>query len=49
MLLENGSDNFYWKYVKSTDAYIGSEESIEFIDKFMKKYYENNKEFHTLG
>ena len=31
ILLENGSDDFYRGYVKTVDAYIGSEESMEFM------------------
>lgn len=37
-LKDNGSELFYSRYVKKTDALIGSSKSIDYIDKFKNKY-----------
>jgi hypothetical protein len=49
ILLECGSDDFYRGYVKTVDAYIGSVESMEFMDKFVDKWISADKEFNELG
>jgi predicted neutral ceramidase superfamily lipid hydrolase len=49
ILLERGSDDFYRGYVKTVDAYIGSVESMEFMDKFVDKWTSTKKEFHSIG
>jgi len=49
ILLERGSNDFYRGYVKTVDAYIGSEESMEFIHRFVNKWTSTEKEFHCLG
>ena len=33
-----GSVSFFIKYVRNTDALIGSSKSIDYIDKFKNKY-----------
>lgn len=37
-LKDNGSELFYSRYVKKTEALIGSSKSIDYIDKFKNKY-----------
>ena len=37
-LKDNGSELFYYRYVKKTDVLIGSSKSIDYIDKFKNKY-----------
>ena len=55
-LLENklkneGSHYFYNMYIKRVDCWMGSEKakkSERFIEKFMEKYNESDKEFNTI-
>jgi hypothetical protein len=49
ILLENGSNRFYIWYVKTVDAYIGSTESIEFIDTFVDIWRSADAEFYSIG
>jgi hypothetical protein len=49
VLLSEGSERFYFLYVKTADMYIGSSESIEFINVFVDKFEEANEEFYSLG
>jgi predicted neutral ceramidase superfamily lipid hydrolase len=49
ILSKNGSNNFYIGYVKTVDAYIGSSESMDFIDEFVSKWRESENEFYDLG
>jgi hypothetical protein len=37
-LSESGSQFFYFRYVRNREVFIGSSESIEFINQFTKKY-----------
>jgi len=49
-LEQNGSELFYKRYVKNADALIGSSKSIDYIDKFINKYRnENDSVFFKLG
>ena len=34
----HGSYEFYNRFVKKTDAFIGPSDSVEFIDKFLESY-----------
>jgi len=48
-LKNNGSELFYLRYVKKADALIGSSKSIDYIDKFINKYSnENDSVFFEL-
>jgi hypothetical protein len=50
-LKNEGSHYFYNMYLKRVDCWMGSEkakESEKFIEKFMKKYNESDKEFNTI-
>lgn len=47
-LKENGSKNFYCRYLKNVDAMMGNNDGIDFIERFEIKYYENNEEFNIL-
>jgi hypothetical protein len=48
-LKDNGSELFYSRYIKKTDALIGSSKSIDYIDKFINKYSnENDSVFFEL-
>lgn len=49
-LKENGSNAFWWRWVKSVDAYIGPSGAIDFVYKFERKYYSNevHQEFNEL-
>jgi hypothetical protein len=48
-LKSNGSELFYSRYVKKADALIGSSKSIDYIDKFINKYSnENDSVFFEL-
>jgi hypothetical protein len=49
ILSENGSSNFYNGYVKKVDAYIGSPESMDFINEFVDKWRLDDSEFYDLG
>lgn len=48
LLKSEGSERFYFIYVKKADAYVGSSESIKFIDKFVEKYLNTSEEFYTI-
>lgn len=49
-LKQNGSELFYKRYVKSTDALIGSSKSIDYIEEFKNKYRnESDSVFFELG
>ena len=49
-LKQNGSQSFYKRYAKNVDALIGSSKSIDYIDKFINKYRnENDSVFFKLG
>lgn len=49
-LEQNGSELFYKRYVKSTDALIGSSKSIDYIEEFKNKYRnESDSVFFKLG
>lgn len=49
-LKNNGSELFYLRYVKKTDALIGSSKSINYIEEFKNKYQnENDSVFFELG
>ena len=48
-LYENGSDMFWRRFIKSTDAFIGSSESIDFVDTFMNKWTSVDEQFNELG
>lgn len=47
-LKNNGSYNFYCKYLKNVDSMIGDDKGIQFIEMFEIKYYENIEEFNEL-
>lgn len=49
-LKEHGSRDFYWRWIKSVDAFIGPCKSVDFIDSFQHKYYNNetDHEFNQL-
>lgn len=49
-LKEHGSKSFYWRWIKSVDAFIGSNKSVNFIDSFQHKYHSNatNYEFNQM-
>jgi len=48
-LKHNGSKSFYLRYAKKVDALIGSSKSIDYIDKFINKYRnENDSVFFEL-
>lgn len=40
-LKENGSSKFFMRYIRNRDAFIGSNDSMDFIDNFCKKYKKN--------
>jgi len=46
----NGSKEFYSRWIKSVDAFMGPNTAVEFIEEFEKKYYakETNYEFDKL-
>jgi len=49
-LKQNGSELFYKRYVKNTDALIGSSKSIDYIEEFKNKYRnESDSVFFELG
>lgn len=49
-LEQNGSELFYKRYVKNTDALIGSSKSIDYIEEFKNKYRnESDSVFFKLG
>jgi hypothetical protein len=41
-LKQNGSELFYSRYAKNIDVLIGSSKSIDYIDKFINKYRNEN-------
>jgi|694.fasta_scaffold11162_7 hypothetical protein len=50
-LKENGSNAFYWKYIRKVDAMIGNSKGIDYIEEFGTKYYNKNEsdpEFYQL-
>lgn len=50
-LKENGSDAFYWRYIRNVDAMMGNSEGIDYIEEFETKYYNKNEsvpEFYEL-
>ena len=49
-LEENGSRDFYWRWVKSIDAFMGPSKSVNFINSFEHKFYKNetDQEFNKL-
>lgn len=47
-LKSNGSNNFYYRYLKKVDSMIGDSKGIKFIEMFEIKYYENLEEFNEL-
>ena len=50
-LQKEGSHYFYNMYIKRVDCWMGSEkgkESERFIEKFMVKYNESEKEFNSI-
>jgi hypothetical protein len=47
-LKENGSSQFYWRYIRNVDAMIGNSEGIDYIEQFQTKYYESDSEFYQL-
>ena len=49
ILSENGSDSFYRGYVKTVNAYIGSPESMDFIDAFVDKWRNSENQFYDIG
>ena len=49
-LNENGSNEFYIKYVRRIDAMMGDSDGMDFIEEFENKYYgtKETMEFHEL-
>lgn len=43
-LKENGSKSFFNLYVRKRDAFIGSDESINFIEHFCKEYFKDDSQ-----
>jgi len=37
-LSRTGNQSFYFRYIRNKDTFIGSNESIEFINQFIKNY-----------
>ena len=43
-LKENGSSQFYWRYIRNVDAFMGDSDGIDFVEKFAKKYFSKDGE-----
>lgn len=48
ILKESGSTYFFKTQIKGIDSFKGTNDSIEFIEKFINLYNETDKEFHQL-
>lgn len=42
-LKENGNTDFYNRYIRKREVFIGPVDSVDFIDEFCKNYIENVK------
>ncbi len=49
VLREKGSNYFFKTHIRGIDSFKGSDDSIEFIEKFINLYNETDKEFHQLA
>jgi len=47
-LKDNGSESFYLKYIKRTDAMMGDSDGMDFIEEFEIKYDKNDTLFYKL-
>lgn len=47
-LAQYGAEQFYFKYIRKREAFIGASNSIEFIDKFIKKYESISTDFKNI-
>lgn len=43
-----GSKQFYFRYIRKREAFIGSSNSMKFIDKFIKKYESVSTDFKNI-
>lgn len=41
-LKENGSERFYRSFIRKREAFIGSDASVDFIEKFCKEYFKDD-------
>lgn len=44
----HGSNQFYFKYIRNREVFIGSSNSMKFIDKFIKKYESISTDFKNI-
>lgn len=47
-LQTHGSDRFYFTFIRNREAFIGPDNSMKFIDKFIKKYESSSEGFQTV-
>lgn len=44
----HGSTQFYFRYIRKRETFIGSSNSMKFIDKFIKKYESISTNFKNI-
>lgn len=47
-LSKYGSDSFHFTYIRKREAFIGSNKSIDFLNKFMQRYEKETEQFYEL-
>lgn len=50
-LINKGSEEVFFKYIRKRECFIGPSDSIDFLEQFIKKYRKfenNNKIFYEL-
>ena len=47
-LAQYGAEQFYFRYIRNREAFIGSSNSMKFIDKFIKKYESVSTDFKNI-
>lgn len=47
-LEKNGSERFYFTYIKNREAFIGSNKSMKFINQFIDKYESTSADFKSI-
>ena len=46
-LKENGSERFYYTYIRKREAFIGDSNSVDFVDQFCKTYFKDDNQKAT--